>query len=115
MRPSHPFYLHQFYTSEEMNFFRDNDMFIENISGGLLLGPSHNDGGIKLFEKYGSGCRVIGEAEGFEYVINYQGAYNGSEAYDVINNYDRDKTEEEFEEYIPDNNIKIIDAHPPRL
>lgn len=103
------FYYKQFFTNDTVNEYLKNDLAIDGTTGGLILGPSHADGGIYILANYGYGYYLIAEYEGFEFLLNPFAKKKHSNYFDLYNRYNEDKTES-FDEYVPDDSIKIIDT-----
>ncbi|WP_299761350.1 hypothetical protein [uncultured Dokdonia sp.] len=49
---------------------KEENVIVNGSKGGLLLGPSHEEGGIIILVKYGDYYSLYGEAEGYEYIIS---------------------------------------------
>ncbi len=68
-----PIHFHgkDFYISKQFyNLILSKNLIIDGVNGGLVVGPSHTDGGIQLLVKDYHGIRIAGEMEGREYLIN---------------------------------------------
>jgi hypothetical protein len=106
------YYYQQLFTFEDIDKLYKNNAIVDARQGGLLLGPSHNEGGIYFLYEYADGFRLFGEAEGFEYVINRNSAAIHRDLVGEINDYDRDIFLD-FSEYKIDSSILTIDAISP--
>lgn len=99
----------QYLTYNEVNELKANNCLISAIDGGLLLGPSHANGGIFMLYQYSERFRVIGEVEGYEYIVKAKAARRHSDRISEIGNMKRDFYEDFFE-YPIDINIQTINA-----
>lgn len=104
-------YLHykQFFTNKFIDDLIEKNLAIDGTNGGLLLGPSHDHGGIKVIERYSYGYILVAEYEGFEYMFNPGASDLYDHYYELYNDYEGDKTEF-FEEYVPNDKIRVIDT-----
>ena len=84
------FYNNQLFSFESVNEFTSQNLTIDGTKGGLLLGPSHKDGGITLLLKYKDGYRTVAELEGLEYVLNPIATIKNLSELKKINEYDFD-------------------------
>ncbi|MDM1366358.1 hypothetical protein HX017_15560 [Myroides marinus] len=87
----------------------DNEQFIDARKGGLLLGNFHFKGGVFFVYRFPEGFRVMGEAEGWEYFLNWEASNKYRPRIREINDYNRDQYGS-FKEYNIPENISIIDA-----
>lgn len=83
--------------------------FVDARRGGLVLGNSHDNGGVFFLYQFPEGFRVFGELEGYEYILPREITQENQELIGEINNHDRD-FENSFEEYQVPKNIITIDA-----
>ena len=83
--------------------------FIDARRGGLVLGNSHDNGGVIFLYQFPEGFRVFGELEGYEYVLPREITQKNQKLIRKINNHERD-FDDRFEEYQIPNNIITIDA-----
>lgn len=90
------------------NLIRKED-FIDARRGGLVLGNSHDYGGVIFLYQFPEGFRVFGELEGYEYILPREITQENQELIGEINNHDRD-FQSNFEEYQVPENIITIDA-----
>ncbi len=86
---------------------------IDGTFGGLILGNSHSDGGIKVIRQYQNEelYEVIAEFEGWEYILNPLATTKEKEYLTKLNSEFTD-AKEEFTEYEIPNGIEIIDTRP---
>jgi len=82
------YYFQQLFTFQQIDKLYKEDAIVDARKGGLLLGPSHDDGGIYFLFEYRDGFRLYGEVEGFEYIMNRDSATKCKEL--QINNHNRD-------------------------
>lgn len=99
-------------TQAELQPLFDLGVIINGSGGGLLLGNSHSEGGIKVIRRYDDNLyEVVAELEGWEYIICAEGTYRDEEFLKTING-EFDGRSDNFTEYkIPDN-ITVIDTRP---
>jgi len=97
------------FTNDTMQNFALNNLIVESIEGGLLLGPSHDEGGIKVFAPIIGGYQHIAEFEGWEFLLNPGASIYYPKTFHEINNYERDKANP-FEFYDIPSNVKILDC-----
>jgi hypothetical protein len=96
------------YSLEKMDEYLKNGMAIDATMGGLILGDSHDDGGIYFWVKRGNVYVLEGEVEGFEYIINQGATYCFSNITDRFHQAELHK--HDFVDYEPDLNIKLLDT-----
>lgn len=109
MKKGYFHYYQQLFTFEEIEKFKTDGAIIDATRGGLLLGPSHEEGGIYFLFQYSDGFRLYGELEGFEYIVKREAILRNRNFLKSINNRSRDFTGP-FINYHYDSNISIIDA-----
>jgi hypothetical protein len=102
-------YYEQLFTHDEVNQFQRDGAFIDGRNGGLVLGPSHSEGGIYFLFEYPEGFRLFGELEGLEYILSRERNRSGLERMSGINNRKRDIDAYNSSWQIPDG-ITILDA-----
>ena len=105
------YYYQQRISLREIKRLHEQNLIIDAKDGGLLLGPSHKEGGILFLFEYQDCFRVFGEVEGYEYIVNKEQVMKYQSIIHDINKYYTPL--EKFEEYLPDSNITIIDAKHP--
>lgn len=96
-------------SSDYMQAVADRGDFIDAQKGGLLLGNSHDFGGVYMVYSCPNGFMVMGEVEGWEYFLNREISIKYRERLSFINDYYRDKLDF-FEEYTPPDKTNLIDA-----
>ena len=60
----------RFVFPEFVAFLFKNNLLVNPIEGGLVLGPSHDEGGIQMIRKHDNEYVWVGEMKGYEYLIN---------------------------------------------
>jgi|GEM_PF-2959909 len=103
------FYYQQLFSFSEIDEYVSNGSAIQADMGGLLLGPSHNDGGIYFLYKYPDGYRLMGEVEGYEYIVKRNVARMNQQKINDLNQYDLHKTPS-FTKYEIPQGVTIIDS-----
>ena len=85
------FYRHKnkdFVQSEYLEFLLKNNLIIEGIKGGLVIGNSHDDNGINFIRAYNDyEYYVSHEIEGFEYLMGVYPTNSHLSKLEKINNY----------------------------
>lgn len=107
MRP--PYYYEKFFSVEDVKSLFADGYAVDGTNGGLVLGPSHEDGGIYMLQFIGYGYHLVGEMEGYEYFLNPGASAYFFSSFRHFNDYEKDKTEH-FNEYPVPGDITIIDA-----
>ena len=94
-----------------MKDYVDKDRAINGTKGGIILGPSHDEGGIKIWQRTteGDGYKLKGEIEGFEYILNPGASHCFRNIFSIINKPDEHKYDN-WEDYDIPNTISIIDT-----
>lgn len=87
-------YYRQFFNRYDVDEMLRRGWAVEGQGGGLLLGNSHNEGGIPVLVEYEDGYRLMAEFEGYEYWVSDSATYQFSPQLININCYDRDITNE---------------------
>lgn len=87
------YFYNMYYSLETMQDYIDKGWAINGTQGGIILGPSHDEGGVKIWEKTKekNGYRLKGEAEGFEYILNPGATHCYRNQFSYINNYFKHK------------------------
>ncbi|WP_140508705.1 hypothetical protein [Flavobacterium pectinovorum] len=93
---------------EQMEEYVNNGRAIDATMGGLILGRSHDDGGIYFWVKKGNYYSLEGEVEGYEYILNFGATDFFEESSKRFHQYEKHKGD--FEEYFPISHIKILDT-----
>lgn len=102
-------YLNKPFTIETVERMIENGEAVNGSKGGLALGPSHDEGGIKILIFREGVYRLEAEIEGYEYVMNFAATAHFTDYFEKFN----DPVGHEilpFKEYLPSDNIKILDA-----
>lgn len=101
------------FTLAEVQSVADENGIVNGILGGLVLGNSHVDGGIKVIRQYREEklYEIIAELEGWEYVLNPATTQKELDHLNQLNS-EFATMKELFKPFeIPDG-IDIIDARP---
>ena len=108
------YYYQQTFNHTDIDKLISDNALIDARGGGMLLGPSHDSGGIYfLYES--KGCfKLFGEVEGFEYVINRKSAIEYRQKIGEINNLERD-FHPDFKYLLHNKLFKTINAISPDL
>ncbi|MCX6218377.1 hypothetical protein [Spirosoma sp.] len=97
--------------SEFMHFLFHHKLIVNAAEGGLVLGPSHDDGGIQLIAQLDNEYIWRGEMEGYEYLVNPIGTDKYHQELTNINTSNPPNIFL-FEEYEVPKNISILDCRP---
>ncbi len=103
------YYYKQFFSIESVMQLQTDGYAVEGTSGGLVLGPTHDAGGIYMLQFIGSGYSLVGEIEGYEYFLNPAASAYFFKSFKHLNNFNADKTHNFIEYDIPED-ISVIDA-----
>lgn len=103
------YYYEQFFSISQVEDFFDNGLAVDGTNGGLVLGPSHEEGGIYMLKFIGYGYSLIGEMEGYEYFLNPAASAYFFSSFRHFNDYENDQTENFFDYSIPED-VTTIDA-----
>jgi hypothetical protein len=100
-----------FFSLKKMEEYFEKDLTVNGTSGGIILGMSHAEGGIKIWQKTpeNDGYRLKGEVEGFEYIFNPGASHCFRNIFSSINKYE-EHLQEKWVDYEIPNNISLIDA-----
>lgn len=99
-----------YFTASEFKIIEDWGLIVDCSHGGLLMAPSHANGGIQVFNHQEGLYRCNAEFEGWEYIINPKATEKHKQQIDIYNKvYHKDWT---FEEYEVQSDIRMIDASP---
>lgn len=104
----------QFFSYEEIDRLYVDDAIVDARNGGLLLGQSHDEGGIFLLYEFTDGFRLYGEVEGFEYLVNRFCSKEISDTIQNLNSIDINLYDS-FEPYNFNDSITTINATSPNL
>lgn len=102
-------YQGQILSKDFMETIANQGGFIDAKKGGLLLGNSHEFGGVIIVYQYGNDFEVMGEVEGWEFILNLESSVKYRKRIGDINNITRD-CYGDFREFKPSASTKIIDA-----
>jgi hypothetical protein len=98
-----PFLHHDF-----LKFLFHNDMIVEGIRGGLILGNFHSEGGIlTIMATRPNEYEIIVEVEAYEYMMN---TFLTSGEMQIVEKINQTHLTKEIKKYSPPNEINIIDA-----
>lgn len=81
---------------------------IDATYGGLIIGRSHEEGGIYFWVKKENYYVLKGEVEGYEYIMNFGATNYYSKITDRFHQHDLHK--HNFVEYEPPSHIKLLDT-----
>ena len=100
-------------TYEELEPIADANGIVNGTVGGLILGNSHSDGGIKVIRPYNSEgiYEVIAEFEGWEYILSPLATSEEKEYLTKINS-EYSGTKKPFSEFKIPEGITILDTNP---
>lgn len=96
------------YSVEKMQEYISEDRAIDATLGGLILGRTHDEGGIYFWTKQGDYYSLEGEVEGFEYILNFGATSFFKESSKRF--HQSKKHKQNFEEYLPLPHIKVLDT-----
>lgn len=105
-------YFDQKFSNETVTDLLATGHAVDGAAGGLILGRSHDEGGIYFLKNLGDCYRLIGEVEGYEYILNIAASYLVRNSFKDINDRKRD-WQEPFAEYIPADSTRVIDTRLP--
>ncbi|MET0636140.1 MAG: hypothetical protein ABWZ25_08920 [Chitinophagaceae bacterium] len=115
---SDTYYFQQPFSYGEINELLSKGYAVDGRSGGLVLGRSHDDGGVFFLTDVGTEYHLMGELEGYEYIFSVAAQTILGNSFDQINNWERD-ADEPFEEFNIPESIRVIntvpDNHAPML
>lgn len=100
------YYYKQLLTTYEVSQLLKHNCLTDASQGGLIVGPSHEDGGVFMLYLYPEGFRIIGEAEGYEYLVHADASKKFHDQITLMNQ----PLDEEFSEYKIEDHISIINA-----
>jgi hypothetical protein len=93
---------------DEMNEFIKKKQAIDATYGGLVLGNSHDEGGIYFWVKRGDYYVLEGELEGFEFILNLGANDYFKKATERFHQPELHKND--YTKYIPSKEIKLLDT-----
>lgn len=94
------YYLNQFFSNKYINQLQKENLAIDGTDGGLLIGLSHDEGGIKVLENYGFGYILKAEFEGYEYLFNPEANKKFNHLHEKYNLYE-EHVKNGINEYLP--------------
>ncbi|QCR23765.1 hypothetical protein [Pontibacter sp. SGAir0037] len=92
---------------EAVKRFLDSGDAVDGTKGGLLIGRSHEEGGIPILMRYNDAYKVVAEIEGQEYIFNAAASAHFRERLKILNNPSYDGQWTTIGETIPDHVTKI--------
>lgn len=99
-----------------LRFLVANNLIVESHKGGLVMGPSHQDGGIQIITLGENDCFWNSEMEGWEYIINpSSSATHGDELKKINGAHNRLTDQLNFTEYDVPDHITILDCSPVEI
>lgn len=99
------------YPLKTMEDYIKKGLAIDATMGGLIIGRSHDEGGIYFWVKENDHYVLDGEVEGFEYILNFGATNYYSKITDRFHQHGEHK--HDFVAYNPPSHIKILDTiHP---
>lgn len=102
------YYYKMKFSLAQMKEYVNEGRAIDATMGGLILGRSHDEGGIYFWLKKGDYYSLEGEVEGYEYILNFGATDFFKESSKRFHQYEKHKGS--FEEYLPMSHIKILDT-----
>ncbi|MDX8554557.1 hypothetical protein MK851_13115 [Tenacibaculum sp. 1B UA] len=101
------------FTLNDLKPITEGGGIVDGTLGGLILGNSHANGGIKVIRQYQNEelYEVIAEFEGWEYILNPLTTTKEIQQLTLINS-EFNNTKDEFIEYKIPKDIKVIDTRP---
>ena len=104
-----------FLTDFALKYLLNYELIVDGASGGLIVGNSHADGGIKGIHKNEFGrYEITAEVEGYEYLLNPLATKSNTEYTKELNESHKHEIGNFVPYDIPDN-IKILDARPKMI
>lgn len=107
--PKSQHYYQQVISFSELQELHDDGAIVDGRLGGLILGPSHAEGGIYFMFAYSYGFVLFGEVEGYEFIVNRESNAKNKSEIARINNIQRDASND-FAPFFVDDSIRTIDA-----
>lgn len=102
------YYYKMKYSLATMEEYLKNGKAIDATKGGLILGRSHDEGGIYFWIKEDDYYVLEGEVEGYEYIMNFGATKYYSKSCERFHQYENHK--HDFVEYIPSSDITLLDT-----
>lgn len=101
------------FTVEDLIPLVDANGIVDCTKGGLILGNSHADGGIKVIRQWKKDLYEIAfEFEGFEYIMHPDATEKHLEYLTNLNNEFQQVSNLKFESYDITKNITVLDTRP---
>lgn len=107
-------YYEQLFSFNEIETLKNDNAIVNATNGGLIIGPSHDEGGVYFLTKYNDGYRLMGEVEGFEFILNPISTKKYNKIISQINNYERDFHYGFYNDSY-NSNFEVIDARSPNF
>lgn len=104
----------RFVFPEHIHYMERQNLVADPQNGGLVLGPSHDDGGIQIFCKHGDEYKWIGEMEGYEYLVSTYSTHKYHEKIKAVNDSQLGY-HPFFEPYEVPYRIATIDCNPVKV
>jgi hypothetical protein len=105
-------YYKQKFSYHFVNQLLQEGFAVDGTRGGLVLGRSHAQGGVYFLIDFGTCYKLMGELEGFEYLLNIASSYLTRKSFHDFNNSVRDR-ETPLIDYEPESHIRTIDTYLP--
>lgn len=96
------------FSIEKVQEYLENGRAIDATMGGLILGRSHDEGGIYFLVKKGDQYVLEGEVEGYEYILNFGATKFYSKSCDRFHQYENHK--HDFVDYSPPSGVTLLDT-----
>lgn len=100
-------------TVEDLTPIVKGNGIVDGTCGGLILGNSHFDGGIKVIREYQNEklYEIIAEFKGWEYISNPVATANEIDFLIKLNTEFKD-CQDDFMDYVIPKQIRILDTRP---
>lgn len=93
---------------EFLAYLLHNNLIVEGVDGGLILGNFHSEGGIPVIRNsHENEYEIIAEVEGYEYFMN---PFLTHEELNIVENINKMHHTQEINRYSVPSNIKLINA-----
>ena len=93
---------------EFLAYLLHNNLIVEGVEGGLILGNFHSEGGIPVIQNsHGNEYEIIAEVEGYEYLMN---PFLTSEELNIVDNINKAYSTRDIDRYSVPSHIKLINA-----
>jgi hypothetical protein len=95
---------------------RNKGLVIDGTKGGLIVGPSHEEGGVLVVREYLDKILVVAELEGYEYFINAKASKQYYSEIEKINSaYEQRVDYVKFASYKIPATIRVIDVQHKKV